>query len=133
MPRSANAFTTSALWSAMRLFTWQVMHHAAVKSTNTGLPCAVSSRTFSGDHGSHASSPARAALPGAPGGGAGHASATPATTKRIATTGRHRPSWCQRPYLQATMATSPSPSSSANTASLPCCEPSTETSHATVA
>ena len=34
----ANAPRTSAAFSTSRLFTWQVTHHAAVKSTNTGRP-----------------------------------------------------------------------------------------------
>src|SRR5262245_32656219 len=35
----------------MRLFTWQVTHQAAVKSTNTGLPSARTRANASADHG----------------------------------------------------------------------------------
>ena len=41
--------------STSRLFTWQVTHHAAVKSTNTGRPSAVSSATRRDENGSHPS------------------------------------------------------------------------------
>src|SRR5260221_1640472 len=85
--RAANSFTTPALWSAMRLFTWQVTHHAAVKSTNTGWPLAVRLATFSGDHSCHGNSPARATVcAAARAGGAGHATATPAGARITATT-----------------------------------------------
>ena len=46
----------SASFSTSRLFTWQVTHHAAVKSTNTGRPAARSSATRGGVNGCHAAS-----------------------------------------------------------------------------
>src|SRR5688572_14263751 len=98
-PRAANSLTTAALCSATRLFTWQVTHQAAVKSTNTAFPEVVSSRTFSGDHSCHGNSLARAWAPaGVLGFGAGQATSKPAAANRIATAGRHRlGEWSQRP------------------------------------
>jgi len=48
-PRSRKACITSSRASTTRSFTWQVTHQAAVKSTNTGLPAAVSAATFSAE------------------------------------------------------------------------------------
>src|SRR5512144_998120 len=45
---AANSARTSSEFSTSRLLTWQVTHHAAVKSTNTGRPEAVSAATVSG-------------------------------------------------------------------------------------
>src|SRR2546423_10761153 len=106
-PRDANSFTTAALFNATRLLTWQVTHQAAVKSTNTGLPAAVSSRTFSGLHACHASSPGFALCASVAGFGLeeGHATAIPAMAKSAATAERHGPRSCsQRPNIHADIA-----------------------------
>src|SRR5689334_14415087 len=78
-PLAAKVAITSALCNATRLFTWQVTHHAAVKSTNTAVPCSVYRATFSADHSCQASSPALAACESAvPVVAGGHAAVSPA-------------------------------------------------------
>src|ERR1043165_4535760 len=47
---AASSARTSSEFSTRRLFTWQVTHHAAVKSTNTGRPEAASAATVSGEN-----------------------------------------------------------------------------------
>src|SRR5512145_2482457 len=58
-PRARNASSTSWRESTSFLFTWQVTHHAAVNSTNTGFPAAVSAVSVCAEYGCHAPSPAR--------------------------------------------------------------------------
>src|SRR6202022_3201476 len=60
-PRRAKASVTAWDWSATRSLTRHVMHQAAVKFTNTGVPCARSAARRSGVKGSHAP-PAGAAV-----------------------------------------------------------------------
>src|SRR5258708_39970281 len=98
--RAAKALTTASLFRATRLLTWQVTHHAAVKSTNTGCPAAARLRTFSGDHACHGSSPARATgVESAAASGAtapGHATSTPAGARITAIAERRAPGRCHQ-------------------------------------
>src|SRR5665213_30261 len=51
-----NAASTSAVLRAIRSFTWQLRHHAAVKSINTGRPAACAAFTACSEYGCHARS-----------------------------------------------------------------------------
>ena len=60
------ASRTSSVLSTSRLLTWQVTHQAAVKSTNTGRPAAVSSATRAGVNGVQSRSSRAAPTAGRP-------------------------------------------------------------------
>src|SRR6185437_1013959 len=80
-----NALIASEVLIATCSLTWQVTHQAAVKSTNTGLPCALSAATRSGLQGSDGTPAATAELAAAVcGGGPNGAIANVATASAAA-------------------------------------------------
>ena len=144
-PRSANASRTTASFSTSRLLTWQVTHQAAVKSTNTGLPAASSSRDARrrvrpardrrrrdapwrcGD----AALARRAPRPRTAATRPTTAPTQPATAQRRRTRVDRRRGTCATPTARTRRTTSVT--SRRTTASLSTCAPSTQASHATVA
>ena len=124
----------------MRSLTRQVMHQAAVKFTNTGLPCARSSATRRGLQPSAAGPPAVAAAAGGADLGAEDARGLSASAATTPVTAATEPARRQRgrasrvrPCSHAAKAMSRSPPSAAATASGPACRLSTQTSQAAVA
>ena len=137
--KSAN---TSVLDSVAFLFSWQVMHQAAVKSTNTGLPAASSASTRPGAQACQRGLPCTApsaedvsnALPGSSilktFGPIAHASAAQAAIENVAKTVRLRP--CRlKAQTTRDMASSSASRLAAPSTPLKC--PSTHKSQTTVA
>src|SRR5512139_1252355 len=132
-PAAAKAPVTLSEVSATRLFTWQVTHHAAVKSTNTGLPSLVSCASFSGEYSTQSSllavfaTAARSVV--ASGAKASAATSAPASaTQRNGYAPR-----CDSPSAQAAKPTATTTASASPTPPASTCCASTHSSHTQVA
>ena len=117
--------------------TWQVTHHAAVKSINTGRPALPKSATVVGVNARQGPVAAAETADGAstsPPRSSGETTTTDETSATAATPAHERrwPALKMR-HAHSAIAIMTSATSSRTTASLSTCAPSTQTSHATVA
>jgi len=125
-----NARSTASVCKATRSFTWQLRHHAAVKSTNTTRPESRADATLAADQSSH---PAGAATMDTGAAFCDPIATPPATI--VATSivkpirlPRALPAFCARPAIHPVSETTTANSNASATRSAPACRPNTHKS-----